>query len=211
MIHMSAHMRGAQKNPSLTRNRSATDAKGLQCGPIKRLAKCLANVSQEGSTMTTPNESVQDEWAELRAAAGLATPGPWCADVEEFTEDGHYEPPSVSGCVNDESYILCVMAVGHNETQNAKYIALASPDCILALLAQRDALAAELTEVKGDGWEDAKNAPEWDGSEDLSNGWLGWQRGEPVLLSKCSPLWSSQVRYYRPLPAPPQSATEEKK
>jgi hypothetical protein len=170
--------------------------------------------------MTTPNESVQDEWAELRAAAGLATPGPWCADVEEFTEDGHYEPPSVSGCVNDESYILCVMAVGHNETQNAKYIALASPDRILALLVQRDDLAAELAGLTGDGWVSVEKVLPEHGEEV----WCVCNFGVCYAIARIDydnklyftdPIPGTfayeNVTYWMPKPSPPQTATEEKK
>jgi hypothetical protein len=138
--------------------------------------------------MTTPNESVQDDWAELRAAAELATPGPWM--MERNLDIGNIYIRESKGHYGR----ICRIWNDRTATdENASYIALASPDRILALLAQRDDLAAELAAYR----ELARQIREMDHSFDFDG-----DGGESDTTLE---------RIQSMLPAPPQTATEEKK
>ena len=87
-----------------------------------------------------------NDYAELRAAAEAATPGPWtqgesAAGLSCVWVGGKSEPIRDMG--PDCSWIDC------NTEQNARYIAAANPEAIRALLAERDALRDALMAIEG--------------------------------------------------------------
>jgi len=101
--------------------------------------------------------SVTDEQrAELRRLAEAATPGPWAyAPISAESELGKHLPRRTE-----------------QEEADARYIAAADPAAVLALLDERDALAAEVERLRGclecGGW-----------------GWLGGPNGLPVSCPEC--------------------------
>ena len=80
--------------------------------------------------------------AALLSAADEATPGPWhyYPDKGRFASVGSDE---VLICDNTDYYPLAV------SVENMKYIALANPVAIRAILAQREALLEALVEAEG--------------------------------------------------------------
>lgn len=80
-----------------------------------------------------------DKYEALKAAALAATPGPW---INGSDEDSDY-------CLvgpHDQGIVSHPVVKLHSEF-NAEYIAAASPDVVLALIAERDALAAKIAEM----------------------------------------------------------------
>jgi hypothetical protein len=103
--------------------------------------------------------------------------------------------------------------------ENASYIALASLDSILALLAQRDDLAAELAGLTGDGWVSVEKVLPEHGEEV----WCVCNFGVCYAIARIDydnklyftdPIPGTfayeNVTYWMPKPSPPQTATEEK-
>jgi hypothetical protein len=87
--------------------------------------------------------------ARLRALAEAAAPGPWSVHGNGKDEwyvyalDARYGPQSVYGeSPVKVAWVPCAPFGGRN-ARDCAYIAAASPDAILALLAERDALVRE--------------------------------------------------------------------
>jgi hypothetical protein len=76
----------------------------------------------------------------LEAAAKAATPGPWEA-TPSSGRPGHGYCAQVFGA---DGAALVFLDIGPQHDNNARYIALANPATILALLAERDGLATTL-------------------------------------------------------------------
>ena len=101
--------------------------------------------------------------AKLRAAAMAATPGPWSTRAERAR-------PRAIVVAGTEQVADAAEHVHWTDSQceaNAAYIASASPDVVIALLDQLDALRAALEEAC-DGWRQfvmhtssAPRTPEW--------------------------------------------------
>jgi hypothetical protein len=68
---------------------------------------------------------------DLKALAQAATPGPWRVANESDSEEH-------DDCIYNDNYRVVVVA-NHDPEHDAPYLAAASPDVILALLAIRDA------------------------------------------------------------------------
>jgi hypothetical protein len=86
---------------------------------------------------------MSDRYDELRAAAEAATPGPWQNGSDDL--DG-----IVSFRTRDDGNVVCMPPSEIMEAsreiwpKNATFIALANPETIKALLAERDSLLAAL-------------------------------------------------------------------
>lgn len=84
-----------------------------------------------------------DERAALRALAMAATPGPWVAFHKHKYDEWHVSVP-----ISGESMRLALfpdgIPTGDKAEYDAQYIARANPQAVLALLDERDTLAALL-------------------------------------------------------------------
>lgn len=88
---------------------------------------------------------------ELRERIAAATPGPWYAVVNDLI--GGVAVSTHDKFVADHDLHERVVADMVTSDEDAKFIAAASPDVIVALLDERDRLAAELTNaIEGDGF-----------------------------------------------------------
>ena len=113
-----------------------------------------------------------NDYAELRAAAEAATPGPWtqgesAAGLSCVWVGGKSEPIRDMG--PDCSWIDC------NTEQNARYIAAANPEAIRALLAERDAMKATLEEALI--WHEAQDKA-ISKQPNANTGHKGWMRAQ---------------------------------
>lgn len=100
---------------------------------------------------------------ELRRLATEATPGPWTIHTEEVCSPivaamelsklvhGSVFVPVLPMVVGSNGLATAVTGCGPTSVANAAYIAAVSPDAILALLADLDALRTRLAEVEKDG------------------------------------------------------------
>jgi hypothetical protein len=109
-----------------------------------------------------------DQYAELRAAAEAATPGPWFAGplkpedhygapggvsvgpfdlAERYGRRADYTPDTFN--CHHEDQIALVSGCNHDAEANAAFIALANPETINALLSERDALAERVRVLEG--------------------------------------------------------------
>lgn len=102
------------------------------------------------------------DYTELRRLATEATPGPWTIHTEEVCSPivaamelsklvhGSVFVPVLPMVVGSNGLATAVTGCGPTSVANAAYIAAVSPDAILALLADLDALRTRLAEVEKD-------------------------------------------------------------
>ena len=125
--------------------------------------------------MTSPTPDL----TELRRLAEAATPGPWYLDGPWW-----YGDDDSAYCIStaeDAGRIAVTIAPpryifgGEREVRdaNARFIAAANPAAVLALLAERDALAAKVERVRA-------LADEW-----TYNGEFGWDDGSHANGTDC--------------------------
>jgi hypothetical protein len=74
-------------------------------------------------------------WAELKAKALAATPGPWCAQAKDRAVFTTWGQP--------DNWVALA-----RKDEDCEFIAAANPAVLLALIAERDALEAELRSLK---------------------------------------------------------------
>ena len=99
------------------------------------------------------------DYTELRRLATEATPGPWTIHTEEVCSPivaamelsklvhGSVFVPVLPMVVGSNGLATAVTGCGPTSVANAAYIAAASPDIVLALLADLDALRTLITKL----------------------------------------------------------------
>ena len=102
------------------------------------------------------------DYTELRRLATAATPGPWTIHTEEVCSPivaamelsklvhGSVFVPVLPMVVGSNGLATAVTGCGPTSVANAAYIAAISPDVVLTLLADLDALRTRLAEVERD-------------------------------------------------------------
>jgi hypothetical protein len=111
-----------------------TGAESRRAGDLRR-----------GETFTNSGDEVNDDITRLRTLAQAATPGPWRTGFMLSFGFGWYEDKNFVTSADGSMQIAGTGAEddgGIDRPADAAYIAAASPDVVLALLEERDALLA---------------------------------------------------------------------